>query len=118
MVDQRGDLWERASRPETCLRSLWYDGVIAYSTRQLTNVPGSIARISPHMVVTSDLNLYRKANAHRINDYSRGPWYKAFKMDAERENLFTELNDEKHSLMRAKLSPGVSTHVFLREIKA
>ncbi|KIW93615.1 uncharacterized protein Z519_06220 [Cladophialophora bantiana CBS 173.52] len=29
-------------------------------------------------------------------------------MDAERENLFTELNDDKHSLMRAKLSPGYS----------
>jgi len=66
------------------------------------------------MVVTSDLELYRKANAHRINDYSRGPWYKAFKMDAERENLFTELNDEKHSLMRAKLSPGVSTKLVSR----
>jgi hypothetical protein len=75
----------------------------------LTIVPGSIARISPNMVVTWDLELYRKANANRINDYSRGKWYKAFKMDAERENLFTELNDEKHSLMRAKLSPGVST---------
>ncbi|ETI19663.1 hypothetical protein G647_08675 [Cladophialophora carrionii CBS 160.54] len=69
---------------------------------------GSIARISPNMVVTWDLDLYRKANAHRINDYTRGKWYKAFKMDAERENLFTQLDDEKHSLMRAKLSPGYS----------
>lgn len=76
----------------------------------LTDLPGSIARISPGMVVTSDLELYRKANANRINDYSRGPWYKAFKMDAERENLFTQLDDEKHSAMRLKLSPGVRTH--------
>ncbi|KIW74357.1 hypothetical protein Z517_12297 [Fonsecaea pedrosoi CBS 271.37] len=86
--------------------AVWGQGHLAL--KKACDRYGSIARISPSMVVTSDLELYRKANAHRINDYSRGPWYRAFKMDAERENLFTELNDEKHSLMRAKLSPGYS----------
>lgn len=69
---------------------------------------GSIARISPNTVVTSDADLIRKMNAYRGSTYTRGKWYKAFKMDAERENLFTELNEQKHFEMRNRLSPGYS----------
>ena len=59
--------------------------------------------------MTSDADLVRKMNALRSTSYSRGKWYKAFKMDAERENLFTELDEEKHMNMRQRLGPGVRT---------
>lgn len=44
--------------------------------------------------------------------YTRGKWYKAFKLDAERENLFTELDEDKHASMRARISQGVSVHLI------
>lgn len=69
---------------------------------------GSIARISPNTVLTSDTELVRKMNAYRGSTYTRGKWYKAFKMDAERENLFTELDEDRHLNMRNRLSPGYS----------
>lgn len=70
---------------------------------------GSIARIGPNTVVTSDPDLVRKMNASRGSSYTRGMWYKAFKMDAERENLFTELDEEKHMNMRNRVALGVWT---------
>ena len=73
----------------------------------LTNLSGSIARIGPNTVVTCDADLVRKMNAPRGSGYTRGKWYKAFKLDAERENLFTELDEERHANMRARISPGV-----------
>lgn len=75
----------------------------------LTRPQGSIARIGPNTVVTSDADLVRKMNASRGSTYTRGMWYKAFKLDAERENLLTELDEEKHMNMRNKVSPGVRT---------
>jgi hypothetical protein len=59
------------------------------------------------MVLTCDPDLIRKMNALRGSTYTRGKWYKAFKLDAQRENLFTELDEEKHAFMRTRVSPGV-----------
>ena len=79
------------------------------SESELINALGDIARIGPNTVVTCDADLIRKMNALRGSTYTRGKWYKAFKLDAQRENLFTELDEEKHANMRARISPGVCT---------
>jgi hypothetical protein len=39
--------------------------------------------------------------------YKRGDWYRAFKFDADRENLFSEPDEEKHVKMRMRVTAGV-----------
>ena len=62
----------------------------------------------PNTVVTDDADLIRKMNANKGSSYTKGAWYAAFKLDAERENLFTERNEERHARVRQQLAPGVS----------
>jgi cytochrome P450 len=71
---------------------------------------GSLARIMPNTVLTDDLQFYRKMNSasKESSSYTKGPWYAAFKLDAERENLFTERNEERHARVRQQLAPGYS----------
>lgn len=40
--------------------------------------------------------------------YTRSDWYKAFRFDADRENLFSETNKERHSKMKQKVALGYS----------
>lgn len=74
----------------------------------LSLATGSFARIMPNTVVTDDMDLYRKMNAIKGSSYTKAAWYAAFKLDAERENLFTERNEERHTRVRQQLSPGYS----------
>ena len=61
---------------------------------KLIPVIGSTARIGPNLLLTSDEDLIRKMAAVR-STYSRADWYRAFKFDADRENLFSEPDEEK-----------------------
>lgn len=94
---------------DACNRYGIVETTLAADKGVLTRLQGSIARIGPNTVVTSDADLVRKMNASRGSTYTRGLWYKAFKLDAEQENLLTELDEEKHMNMRNKVSPGVWT---------
>ena len=82
----------------------------SYEGSLLTKPTGSIARIMPNTVVTDDAELYRKMNAMKGSSYTKGAWYAGFKLDAERENLFTERNEERHARVRQQLAPGVSPY--------
>ncbi len=75
-----------------------------------------MVRIGPNTVVTTDEDLIRKMNEPRGSTYTRTKWYKAWKLDAARENLFTEIDEEKHAAMRQRLFPGVSTDLPLNAI--
>jgi len=57
--------------------------------------------------VTSDTDLVRKINAVR-SPYRRSDWFKAFKFDADRENVFSETDMERHAKMRSKVTLGYS----------
>ena len=82
-------------------------------TAHLTTALGSIARIGPDTIVTCDEDLFRKMNAYRGSTYTKGNWYKAFKFDADQENLFSQLDEEKHMNLRNRVTIGVRTN-FLR----
>lgn len=63
-------------------------------------------------MVTDDEDLVRKMNAYRGSSYTKGNWYKAFKFDADRENLFSQTDEEKHLYLRNRVTVGVgSVHV-------
>lgn len=57
--------------------------------------------------MTTDTDLIRRMNAPR-SPYSKSTWYKAFRFDAKRENLFSETNEEKHNEMRKRVGIGYS----------
>ncbi|KKY18914.1 putative cytochrome p450 [Phaeomoniella chlamydospora] len=46
-------------------------------------------------------------NAPR-SSYRRGSWFKAFKLDADHENVISETDEEKHRKMRLKRTPAYS----------
>ena len=79
----------------------------------LTKSTGPLARIMPNTVVTDDIDLYRKINALKPNGYTKGAWYSAFKMDAVRENLFSERDETLHTRIRQRLAAGVSSDPFM-----
>ena len=79
-------------------------GVPGATGSQLT-VPGPLVRIAPNILVTNDTTLIRKMNAVR-SAYSRSDWNKAFRFDADRENVFSETDAKKHDALRQKLSMG------------
>ena len=80
---------------------------------QLTTGLGSIARIGPDTVFTCDEDLFRKMNANRGSTYTKGICYKAFKFDADQENLFSQIDEEKHMNPRNRVAAGARTN-FLR----
>ena len=60
--------------------------------------------------MTCDEELIRKMCSVR-SSYSRGDWYRAFKFDADRENLFSEPDEEKHIKMRMRVAAGVRVEI-------
>lgn len=56
--------------------------------------------------LTCDIDLFKKMNAVR-SPYRKSNWYKAFKFDADRENLMSEMNEENHVKMRNRVAAGV-----------
>ena len=67
---------------------------------------GSLARIGPNDLVTSDPNVMRRMLAVR-SPYRRADWYVGMRFDPSRENIESERNDEKHTALRTKMSAGV-----------
>jgi hypothetical protein len=68
--------------------------------------PGSIVRIAPNEVITSDPKLLRHILAVR-SPYQRSEWYLALRFNPHRDNLITLLDDDEHTRLRAKMAAGV-----------
>lgn len=60
------------------------------------------------MVATNSPALIRKIYEPRGTAYVKSKWFHNFRLGAGRENLFSELDPEKHDQMRQQLAPGVS----------
>lgn len=64
-----------------------------------------MTRIGSDMLVTDDDEFVRKMNSVRTQ-YSKAPWYGAFKLDGNHDNILSETNNEKHLELRNKLASG------------
>lgn len=71
---------------------------------------GSLARIGPNMLLTTDLELLRRMSAAR-SSYVRSKWYLAFRLAPEKDNVFSMLDDKAHTKRRAQMNNGVSRGV-------
>lgn len=67
---------------------------------------GSLARVGPNELVTSDPDILRRVWAVR-SPYRRGDFYDAVRFDPSRDNLISMRDDTLHNELRAKMAAGV-----------
>jgi hypothetical protein len=82
----------------SCLVSIWGcipDGI------------GSLARVGPNELVTSDPDILRRVWGVR-SPYRRGAFYDAVRFDPTRDNLISLRDDTAHTELKAKMAMGVS----------
>ncbi|KAF2154696.1 cytochrome P450, partial [Myriangium duriaei CBS 260.36] len=68
---------------------------------------GPTARIAPHLLITTDPDIYKRMNAVRGN-FSRSEWYKALRLHPSRDNITSVLDESVHAEIRGKMAPGYS----------
>ncbi|AEO68180.1 uncharacterized protein THITE_2049461 [Thermothielavioides terrestris NRRL 8126] len=69
---------------------------------------GPIARIGPNDLITSSRDVLTHMSAVR-SPYSRVAWFhRSFRSGPEKNNLFSETNEEVHTRRRQQLAPGYS----------
>jgi hypothetical protein len=73
---------------------------------------GPLARIGPNDLITSDPAVMRRMLGAR-SPYRRSDWYIGMRFDPARDNLESQMNDEKHTALRAKMAAGVAIRNIL-----
>ncbi|KAL3425365.1 benzoate 4-monooxygenase cytochrome p450 [Phlyctema vagabunda] len=68
---------------------------------------GSLTRVGPNELVTSDPETVRRIWAVR-SPYRRGNFYDAIRFDPSRDNLLSMRSEEGHTALKAKMAPGYS----------
>jgi hypothetical protein len=70
-------------------------------------VVGTLARIAPNDLITSDPAVLRKILTVR-SFYRRSDWYVGMRLDPTRDNVESQLDEDKHGILRAKMASGVN----------
>jgi len=82
-----------------------------YSKRKVQSslfISGSIARVAPTHLITSDADLWARVSAVR-SPYRRAPFfYHAARFEVGKDNIFTECDNDRHDARRKKMAAGVS----------
>ena len=66
---------------------------------------GSLARIGPNHLTTSDPELVRRMSATR-SSYHRSAWFEAFRFKPGTDNVLSERQEENHERLRRKMAAG------------
>ncbi|KJZ79493.1 hypothetical protein HIM_00962 [Hirsutella minnesotensis 3608] len=74
---------------------------------ELKNKYGPIVRTGPNMIIVSDPDVLRMMSAAR-SEYTRGPYYKAVRINPEFDNIFSMTDDKVHKTLKSKMGPGYS----------
>lgn len=67
---------------------------------------GSLVRIGPNLLVTSDYEVIRRMCGARSR-YVRNEWFVASRFDPPNDHVGSTIDEKRHSELRAKLSIGV-----------
>lgn len=73
---------------------------------EVTEKYGSLARIGPKHLLTSDPNVMRRILAVR-SPYRRSEWYLGARFNPKYDNCGSQRDEEKHTKLRAKMAAGV-----------
>ncbi|KAK0609885.1 pisatin demethylase [Bombardia bombarda] len=82
-------------------------GRMPFACYDVTEKYGSIARIGPNELVTSEPDLMRQMLTVRTR-YKRSKWYYAMRFDPSKDNVLSTIDDAKHTALRAKMAAGYS----------
>jgi len=72
---------------------------------------GSLARLGPNELVTSDPNILRRMAAVR-SPYRKSEWYDGLRFEPEYDSMISERNEERHLELRAKCAVGVRISIL------
>ncbi|KAF2224920.1 cytochrome P450 [Elsinoe ampelina] len=75
--------------------------------RDINEKYGATARIAPHMLITTDPELYKRMNAVR-STFTRAEWYFALRLHPTRDNITSVIDEDVHSSIRSRMAPGYS----------
>ncbi|KXH42947.1 cytochrome P450 [Colletotrichum simmondsii] len=82
----------------------WYADI---NERYANFLEGLIARIAPGILVTSSPEVWAHVNRHP--GYKRSDWYyHACRIEYQRDNVFSQTDNEKHEKRRKQMAPGYS----------
>ncbi|ATY67502.1 cytochrome P450 [Cordyceps militaris] len=73
----------------------------------VTSKYGSIARVGPNDLITSDPELVKHMHSVR-SAYRRSDWYDGIRFDPNKDNLASLRNEAEHKTLRAKMAAGYS----------
>ncbi|KAI0482548.1 pisatin demethylase [Xylariaceae sp. FL0804] len=73
----------------------------------LTDQYGTLVRIGPDSVITTDVAVAQRMEAAR-SAYRKGPWYGTFRFQQGREHSFCMVDEERHAALRTRIGPGYS----------
>jgi hypothetical protein len=74
--------------------------------RQAQLHTGSIARVGPNDLITSDPDLMKRMLNVRTK-YKRSDWYDGLRLDPGKDNVLSMRNDDLHGKLRSKMAAGV-----------
>lgn len=72
----------------------------------MTSHPGSIARVGPNDLITSDPDLMKRMLNVRT-PYKRSDWYDGMRLDPAKDNVLSMRDDDLHFKLRSKMAAGV-----------
>jgi hypothetical protein len=70
-------------------------------------VIGSLARVGPNHLLTSDPDVMKRMLNVR-SPYRRSEWYVGARFNPKYDNVGSQRDEEKHTLLRSKMAGGVS----------
>lgn len=73
----------------------------------LGDIKGSLVRIGPNTVITTDFRHAQRMEALK-SPYRKGPWYGTFRFQKGKDHSFCMVDEEKHAALRTKIGPGYS----------
>ncbi|KAK8112432.1 Cytochrome P450 monooxygenase lolP1 [Apiospora sp. TS-2023a] len=80
----------------------------------LTSRYGSLVRIGPNTVITTDFRHAQRMEALK-SPYRKGPWYGTFRFQKGKDHSFCMVDEEKHAALRTKIGPGYSASNLVEE---
>ena len=72
---------------------------------------GSLARIGPNILVTSDPDIIHRMSRAR-SPYTKSVWYQGIRMQPGHDNVFSTVDENSHTQRRAQMAMGVCEPLY------
>ncbi|KAH7018093.1 cytochrome P450 [Microdochium trichocladiopsis] len=80
-------------------------GISSTQLNRIRKQYGSVVRIAPNYVLTTDTHALRRISAPR-SSYVRDSWWEGVRIDVETDNMLTTMDNTAHDVLKAKTTNG------------